>query len=184
MTHFEWVIYFSRRTSIASRLFLIISFCRLMISDPWQRLLPDFADAGPVLKWNFVRSKNSQNSILKQKRVASSPAEPLFRHCSRQRNRPAAALQRRARICRLRWRPVVTVDFQQSKEIRPECRHPRFKVSIIFERSEAKSAKQSFASKSYEFIFMTRSFASRFFLRYAQPFLAKNKRTINWPLYP
>ena len=52
------------------------------------------------------------------------------------------------------------------------------------ERSEANSAKQSFASKYYIKIFLTRSFASRFKLRFAQPFLAKFKWTINWSLSP
>ena len=72
--------------------------------------------------------------LLLLKRVFLSPAdsEPLFRHYSRQRNRPAAAFSRRARICRLSWRTVVTVDFQQSKEIWSQCRHPRFKVSRKF----------------------------------------------------
>jgi len=45
------------------------------------------------------------------------------------------------------------------------------------ERSEAKSAKRSFASKYLNFLFLTRSFASRFLLRFAQPFLAKNQMT-------
>ena len=52
------------------------------------------------------------------------------------------------------------------------------------ERSEAKSAKRSFASKYFKFAFLTRSFASRFLLRFAQPFLAKFKWTINWSLSP
>jgi len=52
------------------------------------------------------------------------------------------------------------------------------------ERSEAKSAKRSFASKYFKFLFLTRSFASRFLLRFAQPFLAKFKWTINWSLSP
>jgi len=52
------------------------------------------------------------------------------------------------------------------------------------ERSEAKSAKRSFASKYFKFLFLTRSFASLFFLRFAQPFLAKFKWTINWSLSP
>ena len=41
------------------------------------------------------------------------------------------------------------------------------------ERSEAKSTKRSFASKYFKFLFLLRSFASRFLLRFAQPFLAK-----------
>jgi len=52
------------------------------------------------------------------------------------------------------------------------------------ERSEAKSAKRSFASKYFKFSFLTRSFASRFLLRFAQPFLATFKWTINWSLSP
>ena len=50
------------------------------------------------------------------------------------------------------------------------------------ERSEAKSAKRSFASKYFKFWFLTRSFASRFLLRSAQPFLAKFKLPTNWSL--
>jgi hypothetical protein len=38
------------------------------------------------------------------------------------------------------------------------------------ERGEAKSAKRSFASKIKILEILTRSFASRFLLRYAQPF--------------
>ena len=52
------------------------------------------------------------------------------------------------------------------------------------ERSEAKRVKRSFASKYLEIRFLTRSFASRFQLRYAQPFLARFKWTTNWSLYP
>jgi hypothetical protein len=43
------------------------------------------------------------------------------------------------------------------------------------ERSEAKSAKQSFASKYIKFLFSKKSFALRFKLRYAQP-LYRNLR--------
>ena len=50
------------------------------------------------------------------------------------------------------------------------------------ERIEAKSAKRCFASKYLQFGFLTRSFAVRFLLRFAQPFLAKSKLTTNWPL--
>jgi len=49
------------------------------------------------------------------------------------------------------------------------------------ERSKAKRAKLSFASKNIKFLFLTRSFASRFWLRCALPFL---KWTNNWSLYP
>jgi len=42
----------------------------------------------------------------------------------------------------------------------------------IAERSEAKSAKRSFASKIKIWNVLTRSFASRFLLRFAQPFLS------------
>ena len=52
------------------------------------------------------------------------------------------------------------------------------------ERSEAKSAKRSFASKYYWFLFLTRSFASRLLLRFAQPFIVTFKWTINWSLSP
>ena len=52
------------------------------------------------------------------------------------------------------------------------------------ERSEAKSAKRSFASKINIRDILTRSSTSRFSLRDAQPFLAKFKGAINWPLYP
>jgi len=52
----------------------------------------------------------------------------------------------------------------------------------ISERSEVKSAKRSFALKYSLFRFLTRSFASRFLLRYAQPFLAKLNWTINFSL--
>ena len=52
------------------------------------------------------------------------------------------------------------------------------------ERSEANIAKQNFASKYYKKLFLTRSFASRFKLRFAQLFLAKFKLTTNWPLSP
>ena len=51
------------------------------------------------------------------------------------------------------------------------------------ERSEAKSAKRSFTSKIKIRDILTRSFASRLYLCFVQPFLAKIKRTINWPLY-
>jgi len=50
--------------------------------------------------------------------------------------------------------------------------------------AKLKSAKRSFASKYFKFLFLTRSFASRFQLRFAQPFLAKSKLTINWSLNP
>jgi hypothetical protein len=43
------------------------------------------------------------------------------------------------------------------------------------ERSEAKSAKRSFASKYIEFWFLTRSYASRYSLRYA--IFRENKAT-------
>ena len=46
------------------------------------------------------------------------------------------------------------------------------------ERSEAKSAN------IYQILFLTRSFAPLFSLRYAQPFLAKLKLTIILSLYP
>jgi hypothetical protein len=52
------------------------------------------------------------------------------------------------------------------------------------DRSEAKSAKQSFASKLKILDILTRSFASRFALCYAPPFLVKLKWTNNWSLYP
>ena len=52
------------------------------------------------------------------------------------------------------------------------------------EQSEAKRAKRSFASKYFKIWLLTRSFASRFLLRFAQPFLAKFKWTINWSLSP
>ena len=52
------------------------------------------------------------------------------------------------------------------------------------ERCEAKGGERSFASKNFYFSFLTRSFASRFLLRFAQPFLAKFKWTINWSLSP
>jgi len=52
------------------------------------------------------------------------------------------------------------------------------------ERSEAKSAKRSFVSKIEILDILTRSFASPFYLRYAQPFLSKLKSTANWSLYP
>ena len=45
------------------------------------------------------------------------------------------------------------------------------------ERSEVESAKRSFASKFINFYFMTRSFASRFQLRFAQPFFKSAKRS-------
>ena len=38
--------------------------------------------------------------------------------------------------------------------------------------------------KYFEFWFLTRSFASRFKLRYAHSFLPRSKRTINWPRSP
>ena len=50
--------------------------------------------------------------------------------------------------------------------------------------NEAKNAKRSFASEYLKILFLKRSFASRFKLRYAQPFFAKLKCTINLPLYP
>jgi hypothetical protein len=50
------------------------------------------------------------------------------------------------------------------------------------ERSEAKSAKRSFASKIITRDILTRSSASRYSLRYAQPFFEKFNRKINWPL--
>jgi len=46
------------------------------------------------------------------------------------------------------------------------------------DRSEAKSAKRSFASKYFKFKFLARSFASRFLLRFAQPFLATLKKQL------
>ena len=52
------------------------------------------------------------------------------------------------------------------------------------ERSEAKSAKRSFASKIKIRDILTRSFASRFQLRFAQLFLGKFKWTINLSLFP
>jgi hypothetical protein len=52
------------------------------------------------------------------------------------------------------------------------------------ERSEAKRAVRSLATEKVQFLFLTRSFASRFWLRYAPPFLAKFKWKINWSLYP
>ena len=48
------------------------------------------------------------------------------------------------------------------------------------ERSESKSTKRSFASKIKIRDILTRSFASRFQLRYAQPLLTKLK----WSTYP
>ena len=50
------------------------------------------------------------------------------------------------------------------------------------ERSEAKSVKRSFASKIKVQNILTRSFASRFKLRFAQPFLAKLKRSTYWQI--
>ena len=52
--------------------------------------------------------------------------------------------------------------------------------------SEAKQKTRSVASRqSSRFeVFLTRSFASRFKLRFAQLFLAKFKFTTNWPLSP
>ena len=44
--------------------------------------------------------------------------------------------------------------------------------------------KQSFAYEIKIIEILTRSFFSRFMLRYDQPFLAKLKLTINWSLYP
>jgi len=66
------------------------------------------------------------------------------------------------------------------------------KIRQIFFRSEAerwstsrkKSVKRSFASKCFKTRFLTQSFASRFKLRFAQPFLAKFKKTTNWSLSP
>jgi len=52
------------------------------------------------------------------------------------------------------------------------------------ERSEAKNAERNFASKFKISNILTRSFASCFELRFAQPFLAKLERTINKLLYP
>jgi len=52
------------------------------------------------------------------------------------------------------------------------------------ERSDAKSAKRSFASKIIYFNILTRSFASRFLPRFGLPFLAKFKLTINRSLSP
>jgi len=52
------------------------------------------------------------------------------------------------------------------------------------ERSEAKCAKRSFASKYFIFLFLTRSFSSRFLIRLAQSFLAKINQTTNWSLSP
>jgi len=54
----------------------------------------------------------------------------------------------------------------------------------MVERSEAKSVKLSFASKIKIRDILTRNFASHFLLRFAQPFLAKFKWTINWSLSP
>ena len=51
------------------------------------------------------------------------------------------------------------------------------------ERSEAKSAKRSFSSKIKFRDILTRSLASRFSLRYAEPFLAKFQLTTNWSFY-
>ena len=52
------------------------------------------------------------------------------------------------------------------------------------ERSEAKSAKRSFASKIKIRFILTRSLASRFWLRFAQQFLTKYKKTTYWSLNP
>ena len=53
----------------------------------------------------------------------------------------------------------------------------------IAERSEAKSAKRSFASKPKTGKILRRSFASRILLRYAYLFLAKLYLTTSWSLY-
>ena len=42
---------------------------------------------------------------------------------------------------------------------------------------------RSFASKYIEFLFRREVSLRAFVLRYAQPFLVKEKRTINWSLY-
>jgi len=52
--------------------------------------------------------------------------------------------------------------------------HFSFFLSWLSE-AKIKRAKRSFASKYIKFLFLTRSFASRFLLRFAQPFLAKFK---------
>ena len=46
-----------------------------------------------------------------------------------------------------------------------------------------KTAKRNFLSKYSRFSFLTRSFASRFLLRYAQPVPRQFKLTTNWSLY-
>ena len=51
------------------------------------------------------------------------------------------------------------------------------------ERSEAKRANRE-ASRQKSKYSLTRSFASRFLLRYAHPFFAKLKLPTNWSLYP
>ena len=52
------------------------------------------------------------------------------------------------------------------------------------ERSEAKSAERSFSSKIRLKDILMRRFASRYWLRYVQIFLAKVKWTTNWSLSP
>jgi len=52
------------------------------------------------------------------------------------------------------------------------------------ERSEAKNAKRSFASKIKIWNILTRSFASRFLLRFAQQFLIRFNQTTNRSFYP
>ena len=52
------------------------------------------------------------------------------------------------------------------------------------ERSEAQSENRSFASKYIRYIFMTRSFASRFLFQYAKRILAKLKQATTCPLNP
>ena len=52
------------------------------------------------------------------------------------------------------------------------------------ERSETQSAKRRFASKFKIYGILTRSYASRFLLRFAHPFFAKFKLTTNWSHSP
>jgi len=52
------------------------------------------------------------------------------------------------------------------------------------ERSEAKSAKRSFASKYLNFVYFTHSFASRFLLRFAKQFLSRFKLTNELVIFP
>jgi hypothetical protein len=54
----------------------------------------------------------------------------------------------------------------------------------VAERSEAKSAKRSFASKSQCRDIIPRKFASLFHLRYAQRCLAKLEGEIYWSFFP